>query len=319
MSGAGSATLLVVGDVVTDIVARHRTPLAPATDTAARIATLPGGAGANVACWAARSGARDVRILARVGADTADGHERALRAAGVRPHLVVDPETPTGTVISLVGPDGERTFLTDSGAVLRLSAADWSDDLLAGTGHLHVSGYLFFADTSRRAARLAMDAARARSVPVSVDPASAGFIARFGVDRFLAAVAGADTLLPNHDEAALLTGLPDPADAAAKLSRHFPLVVSTQGSRGALVAASGAVVARVPAEPATAVDTTGAGDAFTGAFLAARLAGRDPAAAARQGCRAGAEAVTLIGARPRSRSRPPEDPPERATPSGRSS
>ncbi|MEU5049350.1 PfkB family carbohydrate kinase [Streptomyces sp. NPDC021096] len=299
MTGVGSGALLVVGDVVTDVVARHRTPLAPMTDTAARISTLPGGAGANAACWAAHSGARDVRILARVGADAAEGHERALRAAGVRPYLVVDPEVPTGTVVCLVGADGERTFLTDSGAVLRLSTADWSDDLLAGVGHLHVSGYLLFADASRALARLAMEAARARSVPVSVDPASAGFIARFGVDRFLAAVAGADVLLPSHDEAALLSGLAEPADAAAALSRRFPLVVSTQGSGGAVVAASGAVVAKVPAEPATPVDTTGAGDAFTGAFLAARLSGHDPAAAARQGCRAGAEAVTLIGGRPR--------------------
>ncbi|WP_424889110.1 carbohydrate kinase family protein [Streptomyces sp. XH2] len=298
MTGVRAGALLVVGDVVTDVVARHRTPLAPATDTAAAIAILPGGAGANVACWAARSGTPDVRLLARVGADAAAGHERALRDAGVRPHLVVDPEVPTGTVVCLVGADGERTFLTDSGAVVRLSPADWDDGLLAGAGHLHLSGYLFFAEPSRSAARTAMDAALARSVPVSVDPASAGFIAHLGVDRFLEAVAGADVLLPNHDEAALLTGLPDPADAAAKLSRQFPLVVATQGARGALVAASGAVTARVPGEPATAVDTTGAGDAFTGAFLAARLSGEDPAAAARRGCRAGAEAVTRPGARP---------------------
>ncbi|MEU7136783.1 sugar kinase [Streptomyces sp. NPDC046261] len=299
MTGVRSGALLVVGDVVTDVVARHRTPLAPMTDTAARITTLPGGAGANVACWAAHWGTRDVRILARVGADAAEGHERALRTAGVRPHLVIDAEVPTGTVISLVGADGERTFLTDSGAVLRLSAADWSDELLAGVGHLHVSGYLFFADASRALARLAFEAARARSVPVSVDPASAGFIAGFGVGRFLAAVEGADVLLPNHDEAALLSGLAEPAEAAAELSRRFPLVVSTQGPRGALVASSGAVVAKVPAEPAAAVDTTGAGDAFTGAFLSARLAGGGPATAARQGCLAGAEAVTLIGGRPR--------------------
>ncbi|MGK5548721.1 carbohydrate kinase family protein [Streptomyces sp. URMC 127] len=297
-AGVRGGALLVVGDVVTDVVARHRTPLAPATDTAADIVTLPGGAGANVACWAARSGVADVRLLARVGADAAGPHERALRAAGVRPHLAVDSEAATGTVICLVGGDGERTFLTDSGAVVRLSPADWSDDLLAGAGHLHLSGYLFFAERSRAAARTALEAARARSVPVSVDPASAGFIAGLGVDRFLEAVAGADVLLPNGDEAALLTGLPDPADAAAKLSRHFPLVVATRGAGGALVAAAGAVAARVPGEPAAAVDTTGAGDAFTGAFLAACLAGHDPAAAARRGCRAGAEAVTRTGARP---------------------
>lgn len=48
--------LLVVGDVVTDVVARHRGPLAAGTDTASSIRALPGGAGANVACWAAHAG-----------------------------------------------------------------------------------------------------------------------------------------------------------------------------------------------------------------------------------------------------------------------
>jgi sugar/nucleoside kinase (ribokinase family) len=137
-----------------------------------------------------------------------------------------------------------------------------------------------------------------RGVPVSLDPASAGFLVELGVDRFLALVEGVDVLLPSRDEACLLTGLPDPADAAAKLSRHVPLVVTKQGAEGALLARSGTVHARVPAEPATPRDTTGAGDAFTGAFLAALLAGADPEKAAREGCRAGARAVEGVGGRP---------------------
>lgn len=118
-----AGALLVVGDVVTDVIARHRTPLAPATDTAAEIRTLPGGAGANAACWAARSGRCEVRLLGRVGTDAADWHVRALRHAGVRPLLVPDPEASTATVIALVDSSAERTFLTDSGAALRLSPA----------------------------------------------------------------------------------------------------------------------------------------------------------------------------------------------------
>lgn len=297
-NGGPGGALLVVGDVVTDVVARHRTPLVRATDTAAEIRTLPGGAGANVACWAAYSGLADVRILARVGTDAGSWHEEQLRSAGVRPQVVLDGEAATATVISLVGADAERTFLTDSGAALRLSTADWSASLLEGVAHLHLSGYLFFAGTSRETARLALRDARERAVPVSVDPASAGFIAELGVDRFLEAAAGADVLLPNEDEARLLTGLPDPADAAAKLSRHFPVVAVTLGAGGALLAAAGAVRDRVPAVAAQAVDTTGAGDAFAGAFLAARLAGADDARAAAAGCRAGARAVASVGGRP---------------------
>ncbi|MER6411001.1 carbohydrate kinase family protein [Streptomyces humidus] len=300
-SGAGGGeALLVVGDVVTDVVARHRGPLAPGTDTASVIRTLPGGAGANVACWAAHRGCPDVRLLGRVGAESAGWHERELIACGVRPHLVVDPHAATGTVICLVDADAaaERTFLTDSGASLRLDPDDWSEALLDGVGRLHLSGYLLFSRTGRALVRTAAASARARGVPVSLDPASAGFLTELGVDRFLTLVEGTDVLLPSRDEACLLTGLPDPAEAAAQLSRHVPLVVAKQGSDGALVARDGAVLARVPAVAAAPKDTTGAGDAFTGAFLAALLTGADAAAAAAEGCRAGAVAVERVGGRP---------------------
>lgn len=299
MSGA----LLVIGDVVTDVVARHRGPLATGTDTSASIRTLPGGAGANVACWAAHWGSPDVRLLGRVGADAAAWHERELTASGVRPHLVVDAEAPTGTVICLVdaGASAERTFLTDSGASLRLAPDDWSDALLDGVARLHLSGYLFFSGPSRALAAVALEAARSRGVPVSLDPASAGFLTESGVDTFLAFAEGLDVLLPSRDEARLLTGLPDPEDAAAKLSRQVPLVVAKQGAQGALVAMQGAVRARVPAVPVSPRDTTGAGDAFTGVFLAALLAGAEPEEAAAQGCRAGALAVTTVGGRPAGR------------------
>jgi sugar/nucleoside kinase (ribokinase family) len=175
-------------------------------------------------------------------------------------------------------------------------------------GRLHLSGYLLFTESSRALARTALAAARARGVPVSMDPASAGFLARLGVEGFLAFARGLDALLPSRDEACLLTGLPEPADATAKLSEVVPLVVTKAGAEGALVARAGGAPVRVPAVPATPRDTTGAGDAFTGAFLAALLAGRGPDEAAARGCRAGAEAVGLVGARP-PRPEPADEPP----------
>ncbi|MBM7171300.1 sugar kinase [Streptomyces sp. G44] len=314
--------LLVVGDVVTDIVARHRTPLAPGTDTAAAIRAVPGGAGANVACWAAHWGCPDVRLLGRVGADSAAWHEAALTRAGVRPRLVVDPEEPTGTVICLVdgGAGAERTFLTDSGASSRLSPDDWAPELLDGVAWLHLSGYLFFAESSRAVAGAAMAEARARGVPVSVDPASVGFLGEFGVERFLAAVEGVAVLLPSRGEAELLAGVgaagvagavPDPgadsgadcgadsvAESAVALSRRFSEVVVTAGVDGAVVARGGEVVGRAPSVGVCARDTTGAGDAFTGAFVASRILGVGVVGAVREGCRAGAVAVGRVGGRP---------------------
>ncbi|MGH4027508.1 carbohydrate kinase family protein [Actinomycetota bacterium Odt1-20B] len=297
----GGGALLVVGDVVTDVVARHRGPLAQGTDTAAEIRTVPGGAGANVACWAAYEGCPDVRLLGRVGADSAAWHEEELTRAGVRPRLVVDPEAATGTVICLVDGEAaaERTFLTDSGAALRLCADDWSPELLDGVGWLHLSGYLFFAEPSRAVAAVALEAARARGAPVSVDPASAGFLRELGVERFLGLVDGVDVLLPSRDEAELLAGVPDSEGAAAKLSLRFAEVVVKRGAEGAVVARGGVVRERVgAAEVEVPRDSTGAGDAFTGGYLAARLGGAGVREAVGVGCAAGGFVVGRVGARP---------------------
>lgn len=301
--------LLVVGDVVTDVVARHREPLAPATDTAAEIELLPGGAGANAACWAVRTGGVGARLLAKAGADAAGWHRAELERAGVEPVLRIDPDAPTAVVIALVDAAAERTLVTDSGAALRLGPQDWEESLLDGTGHVHLSGYLFFSAAGRDLAAVVRKASRARGVPVSVDPASAGFLRQSGVGRFLDAVAGTDLLLPNAAEAALLCaggsgpvpGAREPADTAAELSVRLPgtTVVVTLGAAGALAARDGRVVARAPSRPARAVDTTGAGDAFTGGLLAARLSGADLPAALAAGCAAGAAAVAVVGGRPR--------------------
>ncbi|KQV05641.1 MULTISPECIES: carbohydrate kinase family protein [unclassified Kitasatospora] len=296
MTGA----LLVIGDVVTDVVALHDRPLAPHTDTAARIAVLPGGSAANSAAWAAYSGA-EVRLLSRLGADSADWHRAELVGAGVRPHLVVDPELSTAVVICLVDAEAERTFVTDTGAAARLGPADWDPALLDGVARLHLSGYLYFTDQGRQLAVRAVAAAEARGLPVSVDPASTGFIERLGVADFLAAIDGTDLLLPNSAEARLLAGTDDPVTAAERLSAVYGEAVVKLGPQGAVAAREGKVVARIAAVPSTALDTTGAGDAFTGAFLAARLGGADLAEATAAGCGAGAAAVARTGGRPPAR------------------
>ncbi|MFW6689754.1 carbohydrate kinase family protein [Streptomyces sp. MAR4 CNX-425] len=290
--------LLVVGDVVTDVVARHAAPLAPGTDTPAEIAILPGGAGANVAAWAAHCGAR-ARLLARAGRDSADWHRAALLRAGVEAHVRVDPAAPTGKVVALVDGGGERSFLTDSGAAFRLGPADWDPELLAGVTHVHLSGYLYFTAPGRALAALVTAGARARGATVSVDPASEGFIARSGVRDFLAAIASADTVFPNAAEATLLTGLPSPAAAAGALAAALDATaVVTAAAGGAHLAAPGAPAVHVPATPVTPLDTTGAGDAFAGAYLAAAQAGRAPREAAAAGCATAATAVRTPGGRP---------------------
>ena len=288
----------MVGDLVTDVVALHAKPLTPDTDTAARIAVRPGGSAANTAAWAAHAGVR-VRLLARVGADSADWHREALARGGVETCLRVDPDRPTAVVIVLVDGAGERTFVTDRGASGALGPSDWEDSLLDGVGRLHLSGYLLFGAEGRELAVVAVQAARARGIGVSVDPASSGFLREFGAERFLALLDGVDLLLPNLDEALALTGQADPVAAARALSAHCGCRVALKlGAAGALLAEHGTLLGPVPAPAVVPLDSTGAGDAFAGGLLAALLAGGSLSAAAAAGCRLGAAAVVAVGGRP---------------------
>jgi ribokinase len=105
-------------------------------------------------------------------------------------------------------------------------------------------------------------------------------------------------VLPNADEARLLTGCADPAAAARALAARHPVAVVTLGADGALWAAGSRLVHR-PAHPATVVDTTGAGDAFTAGLLSVWLAAPDgdPAAALEAGLTRAAAVVARPGAR----------------------
>ncbi|MFC4585509.1 carbohydrate kinase family protein [Sphaerisporangium corydalis] len=289
--------LLVVGDAVTDVVALHAVPVATGTDTAADIVVRPGGSGANTASWAAHLGA-DTRILTRVGYDTGPWHIAELRGAGVRPHIRVDPAHPTAVVIAMVDGSGERSMLTNRGAGGRIGPDDWDESLLDGVSHLHVSGYTLFAEPGLELVRLAVRAALARDVRVSVDPASTGFLREFGPERFLRETAAASVVIPNRDEALLLTGERDVSAAAAALSAHYGTAAVKLGAAGALLAVGGRIVCRAPAADARAVDSTGAGDAFAAGFLSALIAGLSPASSLDAGCSAGAAAVTRLGGRP---------------------
>jgi sugar/nucleoside kinase (ribokinase family) len=299
-AGDGGRTgLLVIGDVVTDIVARPEHALAPGTDTAAAIEVRPGGSGANTAAWAAHHGAR-VRMFGRAGGDgDAAWHRDALAHAGVEPRLLATPGHPTARLIALVDPAGERTMVTDRGASARLSPQDWDGALLDGAGMLHLSGYTLFTDGGRLLAAAALEAARRAGVPASLDPGSSGFLRGLGVERFLEATRGCTLVLPNEDEAALLTGESDPHAAAVRLSGWYGSAVVTLGARGAVCAVDGGTATACPGRPVAAVtDAIGAGDAFAGALLAATLAGAALPDAVDAGCRAGALAVTLPGGRP---------------------
>ena len=269
---------------------------APGSDRPASISTRGGGAAANVAAHLARLGTA-VELAGCVGDDPPGaGLAAELTGAGVRLALRTVPGVPTGTIVSLVEPGGQRSFLADRGANLELAAGDVPAPRPGG--HLYVSGYTLLHPRPRAAGLQALRDAVAVGCTVSVDPASTGPLALYGAERWLDDTAGATLLLPNATEARLLTGCRDPADAARALATRYPIVTVKLGADGALWA-TGDVLVHRPAHPTTVVDTTGAGDAFAAGLLAVWLRdpGVDPAEALDAGMALAATVVRRPGAR----------------------
>src|ERR1700729_609310 len=228
------SSVLVVGDVMTDVVVRPEGPLARGSDRRASISFQPGGSAANQAAWLASFGVK-VDFVARVGAADVESETARFKAIGVAPHLVGDRTHETGRLIALIDPDGERSFLTDRGANEALEARDIPDALIANASHISLSGYSYFAPSPRAAVLDVMR--RAKDKPTSVDPASAEFLREVGADKFLAWTQGAAILFPNEEEAAILAGSDDPETQYARLATRYPLVVVKRGAAGCVAAA----------------------------------------------------------------------------------
>jgi len=293
--------VVVVGDLMTDAVARARYALARASDTPAIVTMHGGGSGANVASWLAVEGA-DVAFIGRRGADiTGRNRDMELMGYGVDARLVMDPERPTGTCVVLVTHKGERTMLSDPGANAALSPEDLPRDLFVGGTHLHISGYTLINEGSREAGLSALEMARRTGMSISVDCSSSAPLERTGAEPFLEWTNGAKLLFANADQAKVLTGRDDPESAAKVLTAWFPQVVIKLNTEGALWYTNGRPEpVRVPAEQVErVVDGTGAGDAFAAGFLPVWLEGKPPAEALSAGCHLAAQAISHLGARPR--------------------
>jgi ribokinase len=295
-------TTLVVGDIVTDILALHEAPLAADSDTAARIRMAGGGSAANTAAWLA-SALSPVALVGVVGEDEAGAARIAeLTAAGVACECVRRAaEAATGSVVVLS--DGtDRTMRTDRAANGLLEAVDVDAALAAvdSPDHVHVSGYVLFDEASAPAGAHALTAARGRAITTSVDAASSAPLAALGAEAFFSLVGRTDVLFANEDEARVLTGLSaSPDKLAVALLPHATTVVVKCGPEGAVWAGADGSVLSAPASPAsTVVDQTGAGDAFAAGYLATWRTGGSPAECLAAGARLGALAVTRFGGRP---------------------
>lgn len=306
---APDVEVVCVGDLMHDVLAVLSGPVAAGTDTPARISSGGGGSAANVAAWLA-AGGTTTAYVGRTGTDLAGAASVALLTqTGVQTYVVRDPRRPTGTCVVLVGPDGARSMLPDPGANLALSPGDVPGELFLPGRHLHLTGYSLAREGPRPAALHALALARAAGMTVSVDPSSVALLTGAAGGALLAASRGVDLLLPNLDEARVLTGERDPLAAARALTAVAGTVVVTLGADGAVLADATGGSARVGAHDVRVVDTTGAGDAFAAGFLAARRAGAGAQEALAAAADTAARAVTAAGARPPERPHGPGDAP----------
>jgi sugar/nucleoside kinase (ribokinase family) len=289
--------VIVVGDVIVDVVVHPLGPFNRGSDTPSRITLTPGGSASNQAVALAAAGAQ-VHLIAVIGDDELGrAAARALAVAGVKAHLRVAPGQQTGVVVAVIDASGQRSMLTDRGANLHLAERDLGPGLLVAGRHLHLSGYELLDEATRPAARAALELAAGAGMTRSVDPCSAGPLAGVGQGAFVAWTEGVDWCCANLDEGRALTGARRPEEVLAGLRRHYREVALTLGADGALFSGPGTELLHCPADRAAVVDTTGAGDAFTGTFLAGRLRGEEPGTVLRAALAAAARVVASPGAR----------------------
>lgn len=283
--------ITIVGSINADLTAhvhRHPTPGETLLGTTATVSA--GGKGANQAVAAALLGAK-VAMVSAVGRDAYAGPATAqLRSSGVDLRGVKEVDGPTGLAIITVADDGENSIIVIPGANATVDAnyVDSQRAVIADADIVVLQGEIP-ADGFARAVALASGRVVINLAPV------------IDVDRDRLLVA--DPLIANEHEAGLILdqlGVPHPNDAPAVLINQlreagFSSVVLTLGAAGALVSDSTGLTP-IPTPSITPVDTTGAGDAFTGALVARLAAGDSLADAAAFAARVGAFAATGPGA-----------------------
>jgi sugar/nucleoside kinase (ribokinase family) len=283
--------LLHLGNVVVDVVLtvpalpdRGGDVLASGTQTAV-------GGGFNVMAAAARQGLRSAYAGAHGTGPFGIMARAALDKEGIDVIQPVKDGLDTGFVLTIVEASGERTFLTSRGAEAKLTAGDL-DPVRPGAGDaVYLSGYGMVHD-SNRAALLGWLARLGDGPMTFFDPGPLAGSIPAGV---LATLLGrVDWLTCNAREAAILTGIADPRAAAAVLAGRARVIVRT-GSDGCLIGRPDAGVAHVPGFRVDVLDTNGAGDTHSGAFIAALAAGAAEMAAARSANAAAALSVTRRG------------------------
>jgi ribokinase len=277
--------ILVAGSANLDFVVRAaRIPAPGETVLGREFQTFPGGKGANQAVACALAGGASTAMLAALGDDDfAKPLIASLTTAGVQLHIKHSAH-PTGTAFICVSDEGENAITVAPGANGDLLPEHWPS-------HLHIAFLLMQLETPLPTVLSFAKAARAQGAKVVLNAAPAQDLPQ----ELLQCI---DVLIVNEGELASLAG--SNGDVLAKLERlakrdHVADVIVTLGARGCLAWHRGHVV-RQGAYPVEVVDTTGAGDTFCGALIAAMARGQSMQECLREASAASALACTKLGA-----------------------
>lgn len=301
MTATRREPLVVVGDYAWDVLIRTETALLTGGDIFGSVQLTPGGSAANTAVWARRCGLPS-SFVGKIGRDRFGAlAEAELAEEEVSAVWLRTTEQLTGSVAVWVDHRRERSMVSGKGADHYLLPEELPNDLLARAEHLHLSGWSFYDDPPRSAAREAARIVRAAGGSVSFDPGSFQMIDEMGVAEFLSFTTdlGVRVLFPNLEEGQVLSGAREPKEVAARLSELYPdaLIALKLDARGSYVLDGGRGGFQ-PARPATLRDATGAGDAFAGVFLASWLRGDSAVAAAQRANAVSSWVVERLGSRP---------------------
>ena len=250
-----------------------------------------GGKGSNQAVAASMLGA-PVRLIARIGSDAYGRDALAMydRLGIAADGIIVDETIHTGVSVILIDAAGNNLISVVPGANLRLSNQDLDhfDEVFRNSA---IVG--FQLENDRELVRYGLRKVHDMGIPTFLDPAPAVRLP----DEMLRCV---DYLKPNETEAGILTGMAvedvESARNAARwlLDRGVGTAIVTLGA-GGLVLATGTEVEHFPAPQVASVDSTGAGDVFSGGFLAGFAEGLPIAQSIRYGICAAALSTTRIG------------------------
>jgi sugar/nucleoside kinase (ribokinase family) len=307
--GIGNAMVDVTTRVEDSFLSRHDMHkgamiLVDAAAAEAIYAAMPpglessGGSAGNTCAVAAVLGAR-VAYLGKVADDQlGDVFAHDLRTLGVHfPSARLIGGAPTARCLIMVTPDGQRTMNTYLGACVTFGEDDVDEELVAAAAVTYLEGYLFDPPAAQAAFRRAAAAAHraGRQVALSLSDA-------FCVDRHRAAfrdlvASHVDLLFANETEITSLYEKNTFEEAAEAARAEVALAALTRSEAGSVIVRGTETIA-VGAEPATVVDTTGAGDAYAAGFLTGWTAGRPLVECARMGSLAAAEVIGHYGARP---------------------